>query len=154
MSFRVCGLLLLCCDSEHLAWFLLIASALPSMEGPHQESQDGDGTVVSALVGLPDDVLSTNAQSAATSLPAPGSAQPGNPTISTTVAAGCSPSTYHPACASGTSTLRRFRALARGTALRTHSTAGRAARARLNLHKNISCVCYPLAAARLLFLRA
>ena len=104
VSFRVCGLLLLCCDSEHLAWFLLIASALPSMEGPRQESQDGDGTVVSALVGLPDDVLSTNAQSAATSLPAPGCAQPGNPTSSTTEAAGCSPSTYHPACASGTST--------------------------------------------------
>ena len=74
------------------------------MEGPRQESQDADGTVVSALVGLPDDVLGTNAQSAATSLPAPGCAQHGNPTIATTVAAGCSPSTYHPACASGTST--------------------------------------------------
>ena len=81
VSFRVCGLLLLCCDSEHLAWFLLIAAALPSMEGPRQESQDADGTVVSALVGLPDDVLGTNAQSAATSLPAPGCAQPGNPTV-------------------------------------------------------------------------
>ena len=27
VSFRVCGLLLLCCDSERLAWFLLIAAA-------------------------------------------------------------------------------------------------------------------------------
>ena len=121
VSFRVCGLLLLCCDSEHLAWFLLIAPALPSMEGPRQEPQDGDGTVVSALVGLPDDVLSTNAQSAATSLPAPGSAQPGNPTSSTTVAAGCSPSTYHPACASGTSTRRRHRLSRRAGTARSRS---------------------------------
>eukprot|EP00966_Prymnesium_polylepis_P315229 7283763-Prymnesium_polylepis.1 len=62
------------------------------MEGPRQESQDGEGTVVSALVGLPDDVLGINAQSAATNLPSPGCEQPGVSTSATTVAAGCSPS--------------------------------------------------------------
>eukprot|EP00966_Prymnesium_polylepis_P261876 6049548-Prymnesium_polylepis.1 len=62
------------------------------MEGPRQESQDGDNTVVSALVGLPDNVIGTNAQSAATSLPTSGCEQPGVSSTSTSVAAGCSPS--------------------------------------------------------------
>ena len=101
---RGCGLLLLCCDSKRLAKFGSIATAPPSMEGPRHESQDDDGTVVSALVGLPDNVLGTNAQSAATNLPTPGCEQPGVSTSPTSVAAGFSPSQYHPACASGTST--------------------------------------------------
>eukprot|EP00966_Prymnesium_polylepis_P181952 4214910-Prymnesium_polylepis.1 len=74
------------------------------MEGPRHESRDGDGTVVSALVGLPDNALGTNAQSAAASLPSPGCEQPGVPTNTTSVAAGCAPSQYNPACAAGTST--------------------------------------------------
>ena len=81
-----------------------IATAPPFMEGPQRESQDDDGTVASALVGLPDNVLGTNAQSAATNLPTPGCEQPGVSTFPTSVAAGCSPSQYHPASASGTST--------------------------------------------------
>mmetsp|Transcript_67331 Transcript_67331/g.201105 ORF Transcript_67331/g.201105 Transcript_67331/m.201105 type:complete len:114 (-) Transcript_67331:376-717(-) len=101
---RECGLLLFCCDSKRLARSRSTATAPPFMEGPRHESQDDDGTVVSALVGLPDNVLGTNAQSAATNLPTPGCEQPGVSTTSTSVAAGCSPSTYHPACASGTST--------------------------------------------------
>eukprot|EP00966_Prymnesium_polylepis_P210653 4877577-Prymnesium_polylepis.1 len=58
---RVCGRLLLCCDSERLARSCSTATAPPSMEGPRDESQDGDSTVVSALIGLPDNVLGTNA---------------------------------------------------------------------------------------------
>jgi hypothetical protein len=105
--------LLLCCDSKRLAKFGSIATAPPSMEGPRHESQDGDSTVVSALVGLPDNVLGTNAQSAATHLPTPGCEQPGVSTTSTSVAAGCSPSQYHPASASGTSTFCSWRLFCR-----------------------------------------
>ena len=74
------------------------------MEGPRPGPQDGDGTAVSALVGLPIDVLSASAQSAATLSPFSGCEQPGVSTSATSVAAGCAPSVYHLAAASGTST--------------------------------------------------
>eukprot|EP00966_Prymnesium_polylepis_P106798 2472391-Prymnesium_polylepis.1 len=58
------------------------------MECPRHEPPDDDGTVVSALVGLPSSVLYMVAQPSATLPPSPGCEQPGVPTSSTSQAQG------------------------------------------------------------------
>ena len=105
----VCGSSLLCCDSTLSRGFSSSLPHPPSMEGPRDESRDGDGTVVSALVGLPNSVLGDSAQSSATLSHPPGCEQPGVPTSLSSITAGCAPSVYHPARASGSSTSTALR---------------------------------------------